>query len=206
MVKTYLKSTARDSDNSIWSLIDKCSYFYCHHNNQLYGTSDTLSQHNQLAWCYCHGKAISKVSSCFFFFNPHYWKTFKGYLELRCHRLFWAPRQLCSCYWQKKSLAAQGQRGRKALGTIWEGAQIGIHCLNVVQSGPSYPPHHHHHHTPPPSQQQTSDRMQSRAGWHFICVSVCVQWHGCRGFEIIWPGEEHINSRCQTGRMKWKCT
>lgn len=171
MVKTYLKSTARDSDNGIWSWIDKVSYFYCHHNNQLYGTSDTLSQHNQLAWRYCHGKAISKVSSCFFFFYPHYWKTFKGYLELRCHRLFWAPRQLCSCYWKKKkkSLDAQGQRGRKALGTIWEGAQIGIHCLNVVQSGPSYLP------PPPPSPHPAVNlRQNAKQGRLAFYLRLCV--------------------------------
>lgn len=81
---------------------------------------------------------------------------------------FWAPRQLCSCYWKKeKSLDAQGQRGRKALGTIWEGAQIGIHCLNVVQSGPSYLP-------PPSPNPAVNLRQNAKQGRLAFYLRLCV--------------------------------
>lgn len=107
---------------------------------------------------------------------------------------------------KKKVWLHKDKEGERRLGQFGRVHRLVFIVWMWFNQGRHIPPHHHHHHTPPPSQQQTSDRMQSRAGWHFICVSVCVQWHGCRGFEIIWPGEEHINSRCQTGRMKWKCT
>lgn len=150
-------------------------------------------------------EVIAKVSSFFFclFLSVHNWKTFKGYLELRRHRLFWAPQQLCSCYQKKKKKKVwvyKDKGGERHPGQFGRMHRLVFIVWMWFNQGRHTPP------TVPPSQQQTSHRMQSRAGWHFICVSLCVQWHGCRGFEIIWPGEKHINCRCQTGRTKWKST
>lgn len=64
-------------------------------------------------------------------------------------------------------------------------------------------------HTPslrPPSTCTCSKpQTECKAGRGGVFICICAQWHGCRGFEIIWLCKEgNSNSWCQTGGVKRK--
>lgn len=156
---------------------------------------NTITQ--SLIYSLLGGKEISKVCS----FSIH---TTEGLLKGTSSDGvidYFERRSSCAVATKKKkSGCTRTKRERGRQDNLGGGAQIGIHCLIVVQSGPSYP-------IPPPPSACTCSKAQTecKAGRGGVFICVCAQWHGCRGFEIIWLCKEgNSNSWCQTGGVKQK--